>query len=177
MNDEESAAEDMVVDINRELKGDINRELEVVSSTDVVGDTMEEKEAVNDEEGGKGVVVGVLEGVKVVSSTDVVGDTMEEKEAVNDEEGGKGVVVGVLEGVKVVSSTDVVGDTIEEKEAVNDEEGGEGVVAILSTVDMILALVVTSTVKEKILEKSSINDVLISSMDSVLLDIIELVLG
>lgn len=80
---------------------------------------------------------------------------------------GENVVVGnvVIEGVLV----DIVGGVTME-EAVNNEEGVEGAMVVFTTDVDILALVVTSTVEETILE-------VVTSMNDILLDMVKLDCG
>ena len=119
-----------------------------------------------------GVIEGVIEVVlvRVVLSCGVVvssdGVTLEREEVNDGNDVGENVVVGnvVIEGVLA----DIGEDTIEE--AVNDEEGTgvEDAMVIFTTDVDILALVVTSTVKETILE-------VVTSMDDILVDILDII--
>ena len=128
-----------------------------------------------------GVIEGVIEVVlvRVVLSCGVVvssdGVTLKEEEMNDGNDVGENVVVGnvVIEGVLV----DVVGeDTMEE--AVNNEEGVEGAMVVFTTDVDILALVVTSTVEETILEVvTSMNGVLLSTKNDILLDMVKLDCG
>ena len=143
----------------------------VVSSDGVT--LKEEKEEMNDEESVEEEDKNVVNDGLVVLSIDVNRVTMEE-EAMND---GESVGEEDKNGVLVVLSIDVNRVTMEE-EAMNDGESVEedvvidinGVIndaVVVLTTDVgivMLALVVTSTVKEIILDISSMDGVL-STMD------------